>query len=623
MEARAKPDCARRKSEKEPGHTKHKRTRSGCYTCRSRRVKCDEGHPTCERCTKGGRKCVYPDLSTASRKKSIHGIPIEVSESSTDEDDHGEDMEPCALDAIADEDEPVESTVESENVSKSSYYHASSSQSTGSRLGSTRQASETPSLVQDKGASPTPSTEGSVGYFQYQTLGTSHPKGLKPQSEMQQPYDWSHLPQDLQFYLSYFYDHITFLHYSLKYDSGNFLKTKYIETALHNDALLYALVGFSAFQHTLHNLQGKIQDFLKYYNKAVTLLLNSLKRGDRRTDGTILAILQLATIEEFLGDWINLLGHQKAAYQILLELYTPRTVMHSQTSRIILAWYCRFDAFAGLMAGFETVISREWFWGAEQHLQNQIAQDPTNLDWKIEHSFAKMRRIANDMSTVFAKLAKGEINQEQFMSENDNVGRMIASWKNELDPALLDGRYLAMDYPNARILEPGHPFDPYIPGSIFNGPLWAMNNAIIDWHSIDLMHRYKTALMLGTQPGEDISRMAIESCQLYEAIEFYHESPPGTVIALQTSLSIACLFMPRDERYAMWARRKLATIESHGYIYPHAFRTKMSDLFRDRSCMQWWLPNDEGYPPIIRSIRKFWKNGKLQQLMCQQKIFEI
>lgn len=31
----------------------------------------------------------------------------------------------------------------------------------------------------------------------------------------------------------------------------------------------------------------------------------------------------------------------------------------------------------------------------------------------------------------------------------------------------------------------------------------------------------------------------------------------------------------------------------------------MSDLFRDRSCMQWWLPNNERYPPIIRSIRKF------------------
>jgi len=31
----------------------------------------------------------------------------------------------------------------------------------------------------------------------------------------------------------------------------------------------------------------------------------------------------------------------------------------------------------------------------------------------------------------------------------------------------------------------------------------------------------------------------------------------------------------------------------------------MADLFRDRSCMHWWLPNDEDYPPIIRSIRNF------------------
>ncbi len=31
----------------------------------------------------------------------------------------------------------------------------------------------------------------------------------------------------------------------------------------------------------------------------------------------------------------------------------------------------------------------------------------------------------------------------------------------------------------------------------------------------------------------------------------------------------------------------------------------MADLFGDRSCMHWWLPNNENYPPIIRSIRKF------------------
>ncbi len=39
----------RRKSAPGPDHIKHRRTRSGCFTCRSRRIKCDEMRPTCER----------------------------------------------------------------------------------------------------------------------------------------------------------------------------------------------------------------------------------------------------------------------------------------------------------------------------------------------------------------------------------------------------------------------------------------------------------------------------------------------------------------------------------------------------------------------------------------------
>jgi len=168
---------------------------------------------------------------------------------------------------------------------------------TGQRIND-RQTSETPSLVHDKGASPTPSTEGSVGYPPFQSKSMDASRSRRPKnSPGSQPFNWSHLSQDLQFYLSYYYENLTFLHYSLKCDSGNFMKTTFIETALQSDPLLYALVGFSAFQYTIHNPHGKMRDFLQYYDKAVTLLLKSLKKGDQRTNATILAILQLATIE--------------------------------------------------------------------------------------------------------------------------------------------------------------------------------------------------------------------------------------------------------------------------------------------------------------------------------------
>jgi hypothetical protein len=41
-----KPNRNRRKSSQGSEHTKHRRTRSGCYTCRSRRVKVVKPSPT-------------------------------------------------------------------------------------------------------------------------------------------------------------------------------------------------------------------------------------------------------------------------------------------------------------------------------------------------------------------------------------------------------------------------------------------------------------------------------------------------------------------------------------------------------------------------------------------------
>jgi hypothetical protein len=202
------------------------------------------------------------------------------------------------LEAIPDVDEGLEDDFRHGKAAKREPIRHRNSQTSTGQKSSPRHDSETPSLVQDKGSSPTPSTEGSVGYSNYQTLGGDHRTPfIRPTDPEDLRSDWSHLPPDLQFYLQYFFENITYLHYSLKYDSCNFLQTIFLDAALRNDALLHAVVGFSAFQRTLHNPQGKIEDFLPYYNKSVSLLLLSLKRGERHDLGTILAILQLATIE--------------------------------------------------------------------------------------------------------------------------------------------------------------------------------------------------------------------------------------------------------------------------------------------------------------------------------------
>lgn len=71
--------------------------------------------------------------------------------------------------------------------------------------------------------------------------------------------------------------------------------TTLIESALRFEPLLYAVVGFAAYHHTLTKANGRVQDFLGYYLDSVRLLRESL--GGKPTIATIFTILQLATIE--------------------------------------------------------------------------------------------------------------------------------------------------------------------------------------------------------------------------------------------------------------------------------------------------------------------------------------
>lgn len=107
------------------------------------------------------------------------------------------------------------------------------------------------------------------------------------------------MPTDIQFYLGYFSQNVTHYNYGVPNDHEGFFLTLLpsIATRKGNEALLHALVGFSAYLYTVQNPNGRISDFLQWYNMSVTLLLGSLKRGEKQGLGALIAILQLATIE--------------------------------------------------------------------------------------------------------------------------------------------------------------------------------------------------------------------------------------------------------------------------------------------------------------------------------------
>ncbi|OTB08097.1 hypothetical protein M426DRAFT_200926 [Hypoxylon sp. CI-4A] len=601
---KAQSNRSRKKSAQGADHVKHRRTRSGCYTCRSRRVKCDETHPVCERCRKGKRDCVYPEppsrgQGSGSGSSKDPALTQEPSPNSSQDEADEETERNLKLEPIIDEDEPNEALSPSSYSLPEIRRTSTTSTTTAQRI-LTRQNSETPSLEGTKSASPAVSTGTSASFpISFQVPDPALQTVPRP--------DWSRLPADLQSHLTYFYDSITHYNYGMVNDMDDFFHTILPSLAVQpgNEALLNAVVGFSAYHRTVRDPNGKIQDFLRYYNKSVTLLLNCLKRREKQSVATLLTILQLATIEEYLGDWVNLMGHQRAAHEILTHLFTPQTILRSPTSRILLTWYIRFDVFVGMMGGFETNLPREWFSAVVRFCEERAESDPENLGMKTELHASALRLISRDMSILYAKGGRGELSGIEFKEEHDHITNRLYEWKANLDPALTDPSHLVTDFEYKVPLTEDDIVDPYKPGRIYDLPLFPMTVLTTEWHSILVMHKSQEAFALQQKPSDELRGLAYAICEIFETVQLWPSAPNGALIPIQACLAIAALFLPRDGRHHMWMRRKYALLESLGYVFPVTIRARMAEIFRDPSCIQWWLPNDEGLSPILRNIRAF------------------
>ncbi|KAI9934702.1 hypothetical protein MW887_000319 [Aspergillus wentii] len=583
-----------------PDQKKHKRTRSGCFTCRSRRIKCDETRPICDRCRKGSRDCVYPSPSSSksgfrSGPKSKGSRPQSQGSDSSDRAEHEESR---ALQPIADEDEDEEGSV------GSGYRLSPSAATTRSRPGlpkrhSTqslrRRRTKQDTTVSRKEYSPgsSPSTESmsarsvSVGLFS------------------QEPFAFpgtAQLPEDVRFYLAFHQEFLTYRHYFLKPNSDRFVHQSIIEFALQYEPLLYAVVGFSAYHHSLQTANGKMYTFLKYYNKALVLLRKSLGSGMGHSEATLITVLVLTTFEEFIGDWVNLIDHHQAAHALMRELLTPESTNMNELHSHIFLWYARFDVVAGILAGNETVLGREWYTAKEEYDAHQAALYPNDPDKQLVLSASINRRFGLDMASLYAKLSRGLIPIEEFVAENEKLSQTLERIKAIL-VRFNDSECTIKAYPHKTPLSDDDIVDPYIPGGLHYGPLWEVNYAWIDYLSTKAMFQYQSFLTLQQPPLSDLESLALEQCRLIETMVRWPEKENGYIFAFKNSIGIASMFLPKGHKYAMWSRRKLAFMEQAGYVLPPKFRTVLATLWQMPELNHWWLPNDEGCPEIIREIR--------------------
>jgi hypothetical protein len=268
--------------------------------------------------------------------------------------------------------------------------------------------------------------------------------------------------------------------------------------------------------------------------------------------------------KEYLGDWVNLMGHQKAAFEVFTQLFTPQTVMQTPVGRVALMWYARFDVFIAIMGSFKTSLSQEWYAAPVEYYEARAAAEPHNVAWRIEACSARVRLISQEMSQLFARGAKQEITGEKYAAEHRRLSAFWDEWKNSWDPALNDPAYLVNDFSGSPTPDPDDIVNPFAPGVLYRPPLFASTLMACEYHSIALMHASQSAGKLTDEDKARLMEHAYAICQICETVELWPNSPPGSLIILQSCLAIAALFMRRDPKHHMWIRRKFALLETMG-----------------------------------------------------------
>lgn len=253
---------------------------------------------------------------------------------------------------------------------------------------------------------------------------------------------------------------------------------------------------------------------------------------------------------------------------MIFELYTPETIMGTESSRNIIHWYMRFDLFAGLMSGSDLKLGREWFVAYDDYWRAMVKSEPENLDYLLDSLISDNILLGTDMALLFAKLPRGAISMTDFATENAQLQARIQAFGNRMQPLIQRQDCLIMPFAGTPPLGVADVVNPFQPGGLYSEPLWALNYVLMDRCAIDAMHRLQTSMVTRQDLSAELIPLAMEQCRIFEAIEMWPGQLTGSLLPAQATCGLVALLLPREGKYTMWCRRKLAKIESMGYVCP-------------------------------------------------------
>jgi hypothetical protein len=258
------------------------------------------------------------------------------------------------------------------------------------------------------------------------------------------------------------------------------------------------------------------------------------------------------------------MSHQKAAYQILTELYTPDTIsLHSLTVTIV-KWYLHFDTYVGMLSGTPSLLSRDWLEALHQHYVREYRRNPEDIILLYEESQTSTRLLGYDLFEFFNKMASG-ISDATFEQESQALISRLDNWERNFPIRLMNPNNLIKEYPNSPH-NPQDPTDPYKPSFIFGGENFPTNQFRLGLLGLRNMFETRIAAWKGLPKPEKTSKdLGSMIFEIVNAIHYWPGAPRGAFLSMRSILSLAVFLNPPTRpREITWAREMFAEIERQG-----------------------------------------------------------
>jgi hypothetical protein len=266
-----------------------------------------------------------------------------------------------------------------------------------------------------------------------------------------------------------------------------------------------------------------------------------------------------------MGDWANVMSHQKAAHQVLISLCTPETAATSPVYRQILKWYIHFDTYVGMLSDYASTIDRAYLEKAADFYAEAIKAQPDSVILRYEERSAWMRVITHDIFNIFSEMSRGQVEDvAEFDRRVLAVQAKLDGWEAEFPFVLRDPAQLVTDFSGAPPPDPDDIFDPYEPGLIYGGEIFASNQFRLGIEGMRHMLAVRYAGWKGL-PKPDGIEMADLMKRVVNAVQYWPGSPAGALLSLKAYFSYAILLQPpATEKEVLWCRKKFAALECLG-----------------------------------------------------------